>query len=178
MIRVHMLLAVAGAALVGLVSDMRVAGQEKRLSPHETVSAQVDGAKVSITYGRPYKKGRQIFGGLVPHDTIWRTGADEATTLTTDKALMFGNLHVNPGSATLYTLPTAKGPWKLVINKQTGQDGTEYDQKLDLGRIDMKVETLSSPVEQFTIAIEDTPQGGHIVMTWDTTKMTIPFSVM
>ncbi len=177
MIRVHVL-AVVGLALMSGWSEAGIAGQEKRLSPHETVSAQVDGAKVSVTYGRPYKKGRQIAGGLIPYDTVWRTGADEATTLTTDRALMFGNLHVNAGSATLFTLASPKGPWKLIINKQTGQMGTDYDEKQDLGRVDMRVETLSSPVEQFTIAIEDTPQGGQIVMTWDTTKMTIPFGVM
>jgi Protein of unknown function (DUF2911) len=171
-------LAVCGIVVMGAGVWAAGAVQEQRLSPHETVSAQVDGAKMSVTYGRPYKKGRVIFGGLVPYGQVWRTGADEATTLTTDKALMFGNLHVNPGSVTLFTLPTEKGPWKLIINKQTGQAGTEYDEKQDVGRVDMKVETIPSPVEQFTIAIQDTPQGGQLVMTWDTTRMTIPFSAM
>ena len=152
--------------------------QQQRASPHETVSAEIGGAKVSITYGRPFMKGRAIFGGLVPWDRVWRTGADEATTLTTDKMLMFGNLHVGPGSATLWTLPSQTGPWKFVINKETGQWGTAYNADNDLGRVDMKTETLTNPVEQFTIAIEPAGSGGQITLSWDKTKMIVPFGVM
>ncbi|MGE3277790.1 MAG: DUF2911 domain-containing protein [Vicinamibacterales bacterium] len=165
------LVLVAGLALPQAV-------ELQRASPHETVSATVDGAKISVTYGRPYKKGRQIAGGLIPYDSVWRTGADEATTLTTDKALMFGNVHVMPGSVTLFTAAAENGTWKLVINKQTGQWGTDYDAAQDLGRVDMQVGEVSPMVEQFTIAINDTAGGGEIVMTWDTTRMTIPFTVM
>jgi hypothetical protein len=152
--------------------------QQQRASPHETVSAEIGGAKVSITYGRPYMKGRAIFGGLVPWDRVWRTGADEATTLTTDKMLMFGNLHVGPGSVTLWTLPSQTGPWKFVVNKETGQWGTAYNAENDLGRVDMKTETLATPVEQFTITLEPAGSGGQITLSWDTTKMIVPFGVM
>src|ERR671920_1726311 len=117
------------AFIVGLAfvaSAGVLAAQEKRASPHETVNATVDGAKISVTYGRPYAKGRKIAGGLIPYDKVWRTGADEATTLVTDKALMFGGTHVEPGTYTLYTLPSEKG-WQLIINKQTGQWGTDYN---------------------------------------------------
>jgi hypothetical protein len=153
--------------------------QEKRASPHETVSAEIDGAKISITYGRPYMKGRKIMGGVVPYGQVWRTGADEATTLETTKALMFGNLHVNPGKVTLYSLPTEKG-WKLIVSKMTGQWGTDYDAKQDLGRTDAKVEKPGAPVEQFTIALEKNAagKGGQIVMTWENTKVVVPFTVM
>jgi hypothetical protein len=156
-----------------------LAAQEKRASPHETVSAEIDGAKITITYGRPSMKGRKIVGGLVPYGQVWRTGADEATTLETTKALMFGNLHVNPGKVTLYSLPAENG-WKLIVNKKTGQWGTDYDVKQDLGRADAKVEKLSAPVEQFTIAIEKNPagKGGQIVMSWENTKVVAPFTVM
>ena len=75
--------------------------QGQRASPHETVSATIDGAKVSITYGRPYARGRKIMGGVVPYGAVWRTGADEATTLVTDKALMFGSTRIQPGTYTL-----------------------------------------------------------------------------
>lgn len=154
--------------------------QEKpRASPHETVSAEVGGAKVSITYGRPYMKGRKVAGGLIPYTSVWRTGADEATTLTTDKMLMFGNLHVPAGSITLWTAAAEAGAWKLVLNKETGQWGTAYKPENDLGRVDMTVEKLDAPVEQFTIVIEPgTGKTGRIVMTWDTVKMVVPFSVM
>jgi hypothetical protein len=171
---------VASALVAALVVPAGlVAAQQKRASPHETVKATIDGATVSITYGRPYMKGRKIFGGLVPYGQVWRTGADEATILETDKALMFGAFHVNPGKISLYSLVTEKG-WSLVLNKQTGQWGTEYKQAEDIGRVPMKVETLSTPVEQFTIAVEKNPagKGGVIVMQWETTKATLAFTAM
>ena len=171
---------VASALVAALVVPAGlVAAQQKRASPHETVKATIDGATVSITYGRPYMKGRKIFGGLVPYGQVWRTGADEATILETDKALMFGAFHVNPGKISLYSVVTEKG-WSLVLNKQTGQWGTEYKQGEDIGRVPMRVESLPAPVEQFTIAIEKNPagKGGVIVMQWETTKATLAFSPM
>ena len=161
------------------VASALVAAQEKRASPHETVKATIDGATVSVTYGRPYMKGRKVFGGLVPYGQVWRTGADEATILETDKALMIGPIHVNPGKVSLYTLIDAS-TWRLVLNKQTGQWGTEYAQTQDLARVAMKTETLSAPVEQFTIAIEKNPagKGGVLVIQWETTKASVAFTTM
>lgn len=178
MIQRRVLLATALVAAL-VVPAGRVAAQEKRASPHDTVKATIDGANVVITYGRPYMKGRKIFGGLVPYGQVWRTGADEATILQTDKALMLGPFHVNPGKISLYSVVTEKG-WSLVLNKQVGQWGTEYKQGEDLGRVPMKVETLPAPVEQFTIAIEKNPagKGGVIVMQWETTKATLAFTTM
>jgi hypothetical protein len=166
------------AALVvpaGLVAQQ----QQKRASPHETVKASIDGANVSVTYGRPTMKGRKVFGDLVPYGQVWRTGADEATILETDKALMFGPIHVNPGKISLYSLVDAKS-WKLVLNRQVGQWGTEYNQGQDLARLDMRTEKLAAPVEQFTIAIERNPsgKGGLLVMQWETTKATLAFTTM
>lgn len=177
---IHRRAFVASALVAALaVPAGLVAAQQKRASPHETVKATIDGANVSVTYGRPYMKGRKIFGGIVPYGQVWRTGADEATILETDKALMFGPLHVNPGKVSLYSLLTDK-TWTLVLNKQTGQWGTEYAQAQDLGRVPMRVETLSVPVEQFTITIEKNPagKGGVLVMQWETTKASLAFSTM
>jgi len=167
------------AASVALVGIVVAAGTlyAQRASPHETVTATVDGAKISVTYGRPFMKGRKIVGGLVPYGQVWRTGADEATTLVTDKAIMIGGAHVEPGTYTLYTLPTEKG-WTLIVNKQKGQWGTEYNQDQDLGRIPMTVSKTNAPVEQFTIAIADTPKGGELRLTWENTQATAAFSVM
>ena len=120
-------------------------------SPHETVKATVGGASISVEYGRPYTRGRKIMGSLVPYDHVWRTGADAATTLSTSKALAIGAATVPAGKVTLYTLPAEAG-WKLIINKQTGQWGTEYDQKQDLARIPMKVTQRPSGLEIFTIS--------------------------
>jgi Protein of unknown function (DUF2911) len=177
---IHRRALVASALVAALaVPAGLVAAQQKRASPHETVKATIDGANVSVTYGRPYMKGRKIFGGIVPYGQVWRTGADEATILETDKALMFGPLHVNPGKISLYSLITDK-TWTLVLNKQTGQWGTEYTQGQDLGRVPMRVETLSAPVEQFTITVEKNPagKGGVIVLQWETTKASLAFSTM
>jgi len=183
MTSLRFLLKVGGSTAIVLASVASAgmfAQQDKpRASPHETVSGEVGGAKISVTYGRPYMKGRQIAGGLIPYTSVWRTGADEATTLTTDKMLMFGSLHVPAGSVTLWTQAAEAGAWQLIISKETGQWGTAYKPENDLGRVDMTIETLPAPVEQFTIAIEaGAGKAGRLVMTWDTVKMVIPFSVM
>jgi hypothetical protein len=164
-------------ALAFVASTGLLANQRQRASPHETVTGTVDGAKISVTYGRPYMKGRKIMGGLVPYGKVWRTGADEATTLVTDKALMFGSTHLEPGTYTIYTLPDEKG-WQLIINKQTGQWGTEYNEGQDIARIPMKMGKTQGPVEQLTIAVNDTPAGGELKLTWENTDLTVPFTVM
>jgi len=173
------LIAAAVAAVLAVPGAALVAAQQKRASPHETVKGVVDGANVSITYGRPYVKGRKIFGGLVPYGQVWRTGADEATILETDKMLMIGPLHLNPGKYSLYSLVDEK-TWKLIVNRQVGQWGTEYTQGQDLGRVDMRVEALSVPVEQFTISIDKSPSGKGAVLTmqWETKKATLAFGAM
>jgi hypothetical protein len=165
----------ATLVLAGILAPV-LAQEKPRASPHETAQATVDGASISITYGRPYMKGRKIMGGLVPFDKIWRTGADEATTLVTDRALTFGSLVVPAGTYTIYTLP---GPttWQIVINKQTGQWGTEYQQAQDLGRIPVTPTSLATPVEQFTIKIDDTAAGGTLVLEWEQTSVAAPFAV-
>ena len=158
-----------------------VMAQRKRVSPHETVSATIDGSKVTIVYGRPYTKDpktgepRKIWGKLVPYGKVWRTGADQATTLTTEKDLDIGGTTVPAGKYTLYTLPEEGGTSKLVINKQTGQWGTVYKEDQDFARVDLKKETLEKPVDQFTMAIEPGASGGGTLkMMWDTTQYSVP----
>jgi hypothetical protein len=144
-------------------------------SPHETVEWSVGGAKITISYGRPFLKGRSL-DTLAPAGKIWRTGADAATTLTTDKALMFGALMIPAGTYTLFTVP---GPtsWKLVVSKQTGQWGTEYSEDKDLGRADLKVETLPKPAEQVTISITEAGGSPTLNIDWGSTRATSPFMV-
>jgi hypothetical protein len=146
-------------------------------SPHETVKATVGGANISIEYGRPYTRGRKIMGGLVPYGRVWRTGADAATTLTTSKDLVIGGTTVPAGKITLYTLP-AEDQWKLILNKQTGQWGTEYDQSKDLARVDLSKKALTAPVDQLTIAIEPgSGNAGTLKISWETTELSVPFTV-
>jgi hypothetical protein len=145
-------------------------------SPHETTGAVVGGNRVTITYGRPFMKGREIWGKLVPYDKVWRTGSDEATILITQKPIMIGETTIPAGAYTLWTLPAADGSAKLIINKQIGQWGVgpgSYDEKQDLARVDMKKETLDAPVEQFTMAVS---RNGEISMSWDKTKYSVSFT--
>jgi hypothetical protein len=169
-------LTLAVAALVAAVSTLAVA-QAQRKSPHEAVKATIDGATITIDYGRPSMRGRKIVGELVPYGKVWRTGADEATTLTTDKDLQIGGTAVPAGKYTVYTLPGEKD-WQLIVNKQTGQWGTQYDQGQDLGRVPLKVAKTSAPVEQFTIALDKNPAGGGVLkMSWENTELTAPITV-
>lgn len=160
-------------------------GQEKsRVSPHETVTANVAGDEIKIVYGRPYTKDpktgakREIWGGLVPYGKVWRLGADEATILTTQKDLDFGGKTVPAGSYSLYLLPSENGPTNLIVNKQTGQWGTKYEESQDLVRIELKKEKADKPLDQFTIAIETTENGGGVLkLTWEDTQFWVPFAV-
>lgn len=166
----------AGVALVltFALSASAVGADEKRASPHEQVSATVAGRKVTVSYGRPYKKGRVIFGGLVPYNQVWRTGADEATTLVTDGDLMLGTLRVPKGSYALFTLP-GKSAWTLVVNKTAKQWGAfSYDAKQDLGRVPLKVGEGAAPVEQFTIELQPAGERKAILkLSWDKVVATV-----
>lgn len=168
-------LAVAGGALASQQTVQIHPG--KGGSPHVRTTATVDGATISIEYGRPYLKGRAD-NEVMPPGEVWRTGADEATTLITDRMLMFGSLHVPAGTVTLYTIPNADG-WQLVISKATAQWGIPYPgAEQDLGRAPMSVTKNATPVDQLTITIEDTNAGGVLHVSWGTQRASIPFTVM
>ena len=140
-----------------------------QLSPRDTARGSIGGAEVWVDYGRPTKRGRVIFGDVVPWNAVWRTGANAATQLNTSADLVVGGAKVPAGKYTLWTLPTPSG-WKLIINKQTGQWGTEYSAEQDLVRVDAKVETLAAPVEQLVIAFES----GALTITWDKARVSVP----
>jgi hypothetical protein len=107
-------------------------------------------SQIIIDYGQPHARGRAILGNIVPFDAVWRTGANEATSLVTGVDLMIGGVAVPKGSYTLYTLPTRSG-WKLIINKNTGQWGTDYLQEHDLARVDLRSRQLREPLDSFSI---------------------------
>ncbi len=125
-------------------------------SPAATATTTLDGKTVAIKYNAPSVRGRKIAGGLVPYEQVWRTGANPATTLVTTTALKIGTLDVPAGTYTIYSLPAAAGtPWQLIINKQTGQWGTEYHQEQDLGRTPMTSKPVASPQEVMSITFEN-----------------------
>ena len=144
-------------------------------SPHVRSEWSIDGANISIEYGRPFLKGRPE-SQMMPPGQPWRTGADEATTLKTDRPLTLGTLRVPPGTVTLYTVPGAGG-WQLIVSKSTGQWGASYPEGQDLGRVPMKVGKTAAPVEQLTISIDDTPGGGTLRIEWGSTSASVPFTI-
>lgn len=150
--------------------------QEKKppLSPPGSAEVTLDGKKITVTYSRPAMRGRKIYGGLVPYGEVWRTGANAATSFTTEAALDIGGATVPQGSYTLYTLPAETG-WKLIISKKTGQWGIPYPgEQFDLARIAMKSSALPAPVEQFTISFESKGSGAATMnLDWETTRASV-----
>ena len=167
------------ALLVGLLVAVEVAQtQEPRKSPHESTSITVNGHKITITYGSPYLRGRKMIGDHEPYGKVWRTGADEATTLETDADLDINGLRVPKGTYGIFTIPNAD-KWTLLVSKNAKQWGAfSYKEAEDLGRTDMKVSKAGSPVEQFTITL--TPEGSNgalLKMAWDTVEASVPIKV-
>jgi hypothetical protein len=168
------------ADITALASQFAAAEQGGRrlvLSVRDTVRASVGRANLLVDYGRPLRRGRTIFGGIVPFDTIWRTGANAATQFRTDVDLSMGGVTIPAGTYTLWTIPSRTGAWKLVVNQQTGQWGTIYDPSRDLARIDLRTDTVETPVERFTITVEPQGTGGVLALAWDRTRAWVPFTV-
>lgn len=155
------------------------AQQTPPLSPRDTARLDLGGGRqVVIDYGRPSMRGRAIMGELVPWNQVWRTGANAATGLTTDADLRFGGVTVPRGSYTLFTLPSPEG-WLLIVNRQTGQWGTEYDPAQDQVRIPLQVSALDEPVEQFAIELVPGETGtGTLRMAWENTGLSLPFTAL
>ena len=148
-------------------------------SPHVRTEWTIDGANISIEYGRPSLKGRPENGpGFMEPGKPWRTGADEATLLKTDKPLKLGTLSLEPGTYTLNTEPGDKS-WQLLVGKlgKPGQWGIPYNASLEIGRAPMTLQPAKTPMEQVTISIDDTPKGGTLKVEWGTKVATIPFTV-
>lgn len=169
---------VLGVSLILLIAAMAPAQQapqdkSKRPSPHDSTEVTLKGKKITIEYGRPFLKGRKVGQELAPYGKVWRTGADEATALNTEVDLNIGGVKVPAGKYTLYTLPS-EGTWKLIINKQTGQWGTKYDESQDLARVDMKKTALSQSVEQFTISFDKKNEStADLNLDWENTRVSV-----
>lgn len=146
-------------------------------SPHVRSEMVVDGANIAIEYGRPALKGRTPGKDIDPYEgKEWRTGADEQTTLITDKALKFGTLSVPAGRYGLHTIPMS-GTWQLIISKREKGWGIPYPAGQDLGRVPMTMGKAPKPAENLTISVEDTATGGMLHIDWGTTRASIPFTV-
>lgn len=134
---------------------------------------------VKIDYGQPHARGRAVAGGLVPYDQVWRTGANEATAFTTEVDLEIAGTRVPKGAYTLYSLLTRSG-WTLILNRQTGQWGTQYDQGQDLARVDLQTKVLVAPQESFSVTLMPaaaTPAQGTLILSWGTLHGSVPWRV-
>jgi hypothetical protein len=165
-----------------LIATLTVAGivllaqQDKSSRPSPPAKAECElsnGKSVTVDYSSPRAKGRKIFGGLVPYGQVWRAGANEATTFVTTSDINVGGKTVPAGKYTMFTIP-AEDRWTLVISKKTGEWGTAYPgPENDLARIDMKVSKTSAPVENFTIAFDQTGNGCTLRMEWANTRASV-----
>ncbi len=147
-------------------------------SPHVRTEWTIDTASIAIEYGRPFLKGRPE-AQMMPPGQEWRTGADVATIITSDKPLKFGAVSLAPGSYTINTVPGDK-EWQLVLGRlsKPGQWGIPYQKDLEIGRTPMKVGKTKAPVENVTISIDDTPGSGAVLrVEWGTASATAPFTV-
>ena len=150
------------------------------LSGRARTTSTVGGATIEVDHGTPSKRGRSIWGGLVPFGVVWRTGANEATHIETDRDLVLGTgpdtLLVPAGRYTLFSIPEANGGW-LIVNRQTGQTGTAYDSARDLGRVRLSRRPLPGLVETFTIRAEADGGANLLRLQWDQAELVVPFRV-
>jgi hypothetical protein len=160
----------------GWIAVEKAKGPAGLVSPADTVRGAIGGANIAVAYSRPGKRGRVIFGNVVPWNQVWRTGANAATMFTTDKDLVFGGTVVPAGKYTLWTLPTPSGA-KLIFNSETGQWGTDYHSERDFARVDLTSKQVSPPVEQFVIGVVPQGSGGLLRFAWDDREYSIPFTV-
>ncbi len=146
-------------------------------SAHVKTDWTIGNAHISISYGRPSLKGRSE-ATLMPNGKIWRTGADEATVLTTDKRLTFGSVALPPGSYTINTVP-GTASWQIVLGKlgTPKQWGIPYKKELEVGRAPMSLGKTAAPVEQVTITIDKNVSGGVLHIEWGSTSVSTPFTI-
>jgi hypothetical protein len=146
-------------------------------SPRDSSVLVINSKRLSVNYSRPSMRGRKIMGSVVPYGVVWRTGANTATSFVTQTDIMMSGVTIPRGSYTLYTLPSSK-EWKLIINKQTGQWGTVYDQKFDLSRVPMNKKLMKQAVEKFTITLERTTEkSGLMKLAWEKTQLSVNFQL-
>ena len=153
-------------------------GGMKQLSMRDTARATIGAATITVDYGRPLARGRVLLGNIVPFDEVWRTGANAATQLTTSAPVTLAGVRLPAGTYTLWTVPRKDGHAELIVNRQFGQWGTEYNEKRDLGRIPLSVDSTTSPVEKFTISL--VPAGarkGTLAMEWGSFRWSAPIAV-
>lgn len=163
-----LVLVITQAALCSAQQD-----KSRRLGPPASASCRFgDGKVINTNYSSPRMRGRKIFGGVVPYNQVWRTGANQPTTFVTDADLTIGGHEIPAGSYTLLTLPTVDR-WMLIISKKTGESAVPYPEGEDLLRVDIKVSKMQTPVETFTIAYEAKDATCTLSLNWERTQAAV-----
>jgi len=143
---------------------------QEKPSPARTTDGKVGDANIRIAYSSPAIKGRQVWGGLVPYDKVWRAGANEATIFETDKDIKVEGKELKAGKYSLFAIPT-KGEWTMIFNKQTGQWGTQYDEAQDEIRVKVTPRKSDKMNERLSYEVKD----NKVIMYWE--QMQIPMSI-
>lgn len=173
------LVALAALFVLGYFGFQYMKSQTKKASPEETVSFALGSGTVEVTYSRPSVRGRSIFGGLVPYGKVWRTGANEATTITFSQDVVFGDKPVKAGTYTLWSVP---GPdtWTVMVNSKMYGWGVNFDGEAqrdpltDVAEVKVPVRHLTAPVEQFTIAVTNDP--AELTLSWSDVQVGVSLS--
>ena len=166
------------------------AGVAARPSPYDSVMLVEDSLVAKLCYSRPSTRGRTIFGGLVPYDTLWRTGANEPTVIHLAEPAEIAGFPVERGEYSIYTVPSRTG-WSVVLNAATDQWGLTRDEygadgnlypnayvdrvrRREIGRAPMEIEEIPF-TEQLTARFQmDDGRRGNLLIDWETTRLVIP----
>jgi len=167
--------------ILGVLTYFRIY-YTKSFSPEDMVKFVEGDARISVVYNRPSKKGRVIFGELVPYSKVWRTGANEATTFETNKDLIFGDKILKEGKYSLWTIP-GEQTWTILFNSESGQWGVGFNGEAnrnpakDVLTVEVPSVSTKKEFEQFTIAIETMGEEHELTFIWDKTLVAVPFSI-
>lgn len=174
------LLIVLGVIVVLAIGFFGFKKYTKSFSPEAVAETSNNGVNVKVTYSKPGKKGRHIFGreqdkALLPYGKVWRTGANEATIIEIGQGVSLAGQPVKPGSYSLYSIPD-QGSWKIILNSDVGQWGTEYNDGKNVLTVEVPIRVKPSVQELFTIYFEDVPNGSNMILSWDQTEAIVPFT--
>jgi len=160
------------AILLMLLISVAGYSQKKMKSPPATAEGTIDGVQVTVNYHQPSARGREIMGGLVPFDKVWRTGANNATTVSFSEDVNVAGEDLEKGKYSLWTIP-GEDQWTIIFNSETDVWGTQYNEEADVLRVDVDgVSATDDFVETFTISVED----DAILLTWENTEVSIPIT--
>jgi hypothetical protein len=163
-------------AVVLVIAFFGLKSFTKSKSPAETTKFDQNGLTVQVDYSRPYKKGREIFGKLLPYGQVWRTGANEATIFDVKQDIKIGDKSLKAGKYSLWTIPNSD-KWTVILNSEIGQWGTTYDEKKDVVRVDVPVGKSAELIEQYKIDFATAATGAEMMLRWDNTEVKVPISL-